>query len=320
MKLPKIRQNLQEQHDRKNMEFGDFQEMITEGLKQIYGDGVEIDTDLVLKNNGTNYHGMYIFRKDSEYKACPVINLDNVYEAFNHGVSFEDCVYGIYRTRGTLSNPKGVEMIMEMASDWEMVKDNVYPILLSTEENQGMIKDLVSKPVLDLSVVYSIRIELHGKGSLGIKINRKLLESYGISNEELHKQAMKNLEKDGYEFLDATALIKEAYQLKETEDEQEVGYDPDPEMYILTNRTRIYGAAGILHKKLIREFAKGRDLIILPSSMHETIFVPVDNKFDQKIFDIMVSTVNKTEVDAEERLADHSYYYDAETDEIRICA
>ena len=140
------------------MEFKEFQKKITEGLQKIYGDGMEIITDSVLKNNDSRYHGIYIFRKNSEHKACPVINLDNIYEAFKHGVSLGDCLYGIYLIRRMLRNPEGMEMIAERASDWEQVKDNVYPILISTEENQEMLKDLVSKQILDLSLIYSIRM------------------------------------------------------------------------------------------------------------------------------------------------------------------
>ena len=323
MKLPKIGQNLQEQYDRKkNMGFRDFQEMITEELQQIYGDMVEVVTDLVLKNNGTNYHGMYIFRKDSEYKACPIINLDDVYEAFKDGVSLGDCVYGIYRTRGELNNQKEVEMIVERASDWGMVKNNVCPILLSTEENRELLENLVSVPMLDLSVVYSIRIEMHGRGTAGIKISRKLLQSYGISVEQLHEQAIKNLEKDGYKFRDMITILKDLGCQEIIEEAQGMFFRRMrmPEMYVLTNRAGTYGAAGILNKKLIQKFAGGRDFIILPSSMHETIFVPVSDYMDKHYCDEMVSEVNRTMVKAEERLTDHSYYYDAEADEIRICA
>ena len=91
-------------------------------------------------------------------------------------------------------------------------------------------------------------------------------------------------------------------------------------MYILTNRDKSYGAAGILNRELLKEFAEGRDFIILPSSVHESLFVPVDGETDQSVFDEMVREVNRNEVSVEEQLADHSYYYDAQAGEIRMCA
>ena len=91
-------------------------------------------------------------------------------------------------------------------------------------------------------------------------------------------------------------------------------------MYVLTNSSKIYGAAGILNKELIRKFAGKQDYFILPSSLHECIFVPVNDKFDKEYFDSMVAEVNKTQVSVEERLTNHSYYYDAESGEIKMCA
>ena len=43
-------------------------------------------------------------------------------------------------------------------SDWETVKERIYPILLSTKENEEMLEELAAVPMLDLSVAYVIRI------------------------------------------------------------------------------------------------------------------------------------------------------------------
>lgn len=50
------------------------------------------------------------------------------------------------------------------------------------------------------------------------------------------------------------------------------------------------------------------------------IFVPVDGDKDQGFYDEMVSEVNRTQVSVEEKLTNHSYYYDAANNEIRLCA
>ena len=89
-------------------------------------------------------------------------------------------------------------------------------------------------------------------------------------------------------------------------------------MYVLINSLRIYGAAGILDKELIKSFTKGRDYYILPSSIHETIFVPADSISSAGDLDRMVREINREQVDPEERLTDHCYFYDAGADEIRL--
>ena len=301
------------------MEFEEFKKKITEGLQEIYGDSARIETGVALRNNGSKYNGINIFLQDSGSRISPVIDLDILYRSFEKGImSMEDCIRDICRNRAKLSRPEGVEELAESVSDWECVKYDIYPILLSTEENRELLEKLVSTPMLDLSVVYIIRRELPRKDAVSIKITTRLLESYGISIDRLHQQAMENMGKDGYEFLDLESLVRSMNPEEVPAEEQDE--DNKLEMYILTNSSKSYGAAGILNKELLREFAGNRDFIILPSSVHESLFVPVTDEKDQVFFDEMVREVNETQVSVEERLADHSYYYDAKIGEIRMCA
>ena len=300
------------------MEFEDFKKKIVEGLSDIYGDSAGIETSMVIKNNGSKYNGLYIFLDDADCKSTPVVNLDNVYDAFKSGrKDMEECVQEIYRWREALKSPREMEEFAESVKDWEQVKDKVFPILLSTEENRELLEKLVSTQELDLSVVYIIRSGTIDGCSASIKIAKKMLESYGISPEQLHQQAVQNMEKDGYEFQDLWGVVTEMMDMEETEEEQDAH---KPEMYVLTNRDKSYGAAGILNKKLLQEFAGDRDFIILPSSVHETLFVPVNDGTDRAFYDGLVLKVNGEYVSVEERLSDHSYYYDAENGEIRMCA
>lgn len=300
------------------MVFEEFKKQIIEGLRDIYGDDTEIETGVAFRNNGSKYNGISIRLKDAEYRTVPVIDLDRLYRLFENGMmKIEDCVWDIFHDSTNLSGREGVEEFAENISDWECVKNDIYPILLSTEENQELLKNLVTTPMLDLSVAYTIRGEHSEEGIMSVKITTKLLEYYGMSVEQLHKQAMENLEKDGYEFLELQALIKNIRQKEGKENEQK---HVKPEMYVLTNSAKSYGAAGILNKKLLREFAGKRDFIILPSSVHETLFVPVTSETDKAFYDDLVSKVNEEQVRVEEKLADHSYYYDAKIGEIRMCA
>ena len=301
------------------MEFEEFREKIAEGLQEIYGNSAEINTGMVIKNNGSRYNGVSIILKDAVCRAVPVIELDSMYAAFASGrLSLGACIWEVYRSRESFRNPEEVELLAEKAKEWERVKYKIYPILLSTEENKELLEDLVSTPMLDLSVAYVIRGELAGEYTASIKITQELLETYGVSVGQLHMQAVGNMEMDGYEFQDLKDLVMRRFPTEVTVEER--GENNKTEIYILTNSANLYGAAGILNRKLLREFAGNRDFIILPSSIHETIFIPVTNETDQKFFDEMVSEVNRTQVSLEERLADHSYYYDAAIGEIRMCA
>ena len=300
------------------MKFEEFKEKVVEGLQEIYGDSAEIETFVALRNNGNRYHGINIFLKGLGNRTCPIIDLDRLYKLFEDGtLNIGDCVWDIYKNRAALNSPEDVEQLAKNLSYWERVKDDIYPILLSTEENSELLERIVSTPMLDLSIVYVIRGKIFGD-TVSVKVSKELLKRYGISSEQLHRQAMINMEKDGYEFLELEDLIRSMAPERVRPEERD-GKDK-PEIYILTNSAKSYGAAGILNKELLQEFAGGRDFFILPSSINEMLFVPVDGEWSQDFYDGMVSTVNRTQVDVEERLTDHSYYYDASNSEIRMCA
>ena len=64
----------------------------------------------------------------------------------------------------------------------------------------------------------------------------------------------------------------------------------------------------------------GCDFYILPSSVHELLFVPVDNfnedesveEIEDRLLD-MVWGVNHTQVEPNERLSNHVYFVDSKT-------
>ena len=304
----------------KEMDYKGFKEKLLEGLRRSYGDRAEVELTDVQKNNGVRYDGIRIRVKGDRSRVAPVIRVEEVYSRFaGGGMDMEGCVQAVSEMLKDNSVPKNVEQIAEKVNDWEYVKENVFPILLSTENNRELLQGLASTQMLDLSVVYIIRFRMAGDFEGNAKINRNMLEIYGISTGQLHEQAMENLRRDGYEFQSMESIIRSMIGPEGAEEmHRSTGQEV---MYVLTNSSRTYGAAGILDKELLKEFAGEQDYYIIPSSVHETIFVPVtDDGIGKKDLDNMVAEVNAAQVSVEERLTDHCYYYDAGTGKIRMCA
>ena len=89
----------------------------------------------------------------------------------------------------------------------------------------------------------------------------------------------------------------------------------DPQMYILTNVRKAYGASAIMNlhvlKKLDEEVGNGsHKFFVLPSSIHEMILIPYDEKYELDDLSEMVRWVNATEVEEEEQLSDKAYILD----------
>ena len=88
---------------------------------------------------------------------------------------------------------------------------------------------------------------------------------------------------------------------------------------IVTNEAKTYGAATLLYDDMMKTIASvmEQDFYILPSSIHETIIVPMENGDTQNLLD-MVYHINRTAVANDEVLSDNIYVYHRETDEIDV--
>ena len=73
-------------------------------------------------------------------------------------------------------------------------------------------------------------------------------------------------------------------------------------------------------EKNLKEFADrtGADFYILPSSIHETLLIPVADNMELDYLTSMVREVNATQVTPEEQLSDNVYIYRRATDSIEL--
>lgn len=99
--------------------------------------------------------------------------------------------------------------------------------------------------------------------------------------------------------------------------------DKAPEMLVLTNKDKVNGAACLLYPHLLEKLAEERNasFIILPSSIHEVLLLPVRDVLEEgeaAAYTQMVHEVNQTELAEQEILSDHAYFYDRSKAE--ICA
>ena len=302
------------------MNYEEFKESILGKIRDFYGESADVDTTKMNRNNGISYEGIRISHKGAEHKVLPLIRLDALYEAYSSGImGMEECVEKVCSGSESNEITESMEAFVKRISNWDFIRESIYPILLTTKDNGELLEKLVSVPMLDLSVAYIIRMKLEDDISGNIKITRQIFDMFRISPEELHRQAIENLEKDGYVFCEIEALMLKMLNIEIPETEQEDD-EEHKKTYVLTNESRIYGAAGILNERLLRQFAGDQDYFILPASIHETIFIPATDMSDKEIFDNMVAETNSTVVDVEERLSDHCYFYDGGTGKIRMCA
>ena len=140
-----------------------------------------------------------------------------------------------------------------------------------------------------------------------------------MGRESLHKQALSNIKKDGYRFYGIAGALESfiengSFSASCTREES---ITPQGLMYIMTNSAAFYGTAGILDSGWLHGRTGGNSCYIIPSSVHELLFIPDNGQANQDELDRMVQEINSLEVAEDERLSWHCYYYDAATGEIR---
>ena len=299
------------------MKYEEFKTKLMEELQKWYGNEVKVSIESVLKHNGWSYEGLKIV-KTADEKVTPMIPLDLVYEKFNReNMELQQCVEQVCQLRELEEYNFDMNEFIHKLTKWEEIKEQIYPVLVATEKNETLLKSLSVTQFLDLSVIYRICGESDHNGQYSVKINKSMLKELGVSLEQLHKQAMENQKREGYQFATIESILKELFSDVETV----LGRTEDrkyPEMIILSNRSKCYGAAGVLNKELLREYADGRSFFIILSCVHEAILIPDAGEVDTEWLNHMIEEAFEETVDEEEQLSKHFYYYNGAIGEVTL--
>lgn len=192
----------------------------------------------------------------------------------------------------------------------EFILKNVYPKVVANTNNELIDgQHLVFKEFLDMFVIYYVNIGADNEGTASYNVQEKMIANAGIDMEELHSQAIKNLEKE-VSIKDMQDVIMNIIGIT---DESEFDFSQVPEenqMLVLSKKDSMYGASVILCASVLEKldsFWNG-EFVILPSSVHECISVRSDGFTLQEMKE-MVMEINDTEVSPEDRLTDSVYVY-----------
>ena len=199
---------------------------------------------------------------------------------------------------------------VEELSSREFILKNVYPKVVANTNNELIDgQHLVFKEFLDMFVIYYVNIGADNEGTASYNVQEKMIANAGIDMEELHSQAIKNLEKE-VSIKDMQDIIMNIIGIT---DESEFDFSQvleENQMFVLSKKDSMYGASVILCASVLEKldsFWNG-EFVILPSSVHECISVRSDGFTLQEMKE-MVMEINDTEVSPEDRLTDSVYVY-----------
>lgn len=245
----------------------------------------------------------------------PTIYLEDFYQKFKNGKSFEDVCVELVKVYEKCID-KGLDTSFLEGYKVEIVKDRIIMRMLNYKDNRMFLRDVPHKLVDDLAVYYVIVIHTDKENTATMLIRNEHLNELGISCDELHEIACKNT-REVYR-PELRSVREKLKKLKKT-DALPVKKNPSDELYVLSNEIGQYGAVNILYPDIAEKVREviGGDYYIIPSSVHEILLITKECGLTPKCIGEMIREINMTQVDREEWLSDHAYEMDFDKKELR---
>lgn len=289
--------------------YEEFTEKVLKAMDAYAGEEGRATLHKVRKNNGIELSGISIFREGSNLS--PTIYLEEYYERYINGENFGELMLALKECYEMHQCSR--ELDFSFYSDYEKVRGKLAYKLINREKNEELLREIPYIDVLNLAVVFFCRVDHEAIGNGSILVRSDHLKMWQVTAETVYRDAMENT---------ARFYPLKVYPMAELLEEytgKPLDLDPIP-MYVMTNEQKLYGAGVLLYEGVMKTMAAqlDSDLVILPSSVHEVIVLPVEDRNEALGYESMVSQINATQVAYEEILSDQVYYFDRETEELTM--
>lgn len=302
------------------MNYNDFKDILIEEVSQKIDKPNKCFYKEVLKNNGVVLDGLML--SNDENTVSPTVYVNDFYQSYLAGEEITQIVDAIVDIFNNNKLDDGFDV--DKFCEFERIKGNIAYKIISVKLNEKLLESIPHRIHMDFAVCYYIVIRDRYLSNASILINNSHAKMWHVDEEKLYEIASINTPKLlEAEFTDMKEMLLDL--TKERDDSKEEWIEEidgeDCGMYVLTNTDRIFGAATILYKDVLRDFAKNNssNLYILPSSIHEVIVLLERFADDKEYLNKMVCEVNATQVPRTDILSDHAYYYDFENDVMTAC-
>mgnify|MGYP000269092208 FL=1 len=289
------------------MEYKEFVEYIKMNAGYIAGEGGNITINHVIKNNGCEMDGLVIMEKGKDI--APTIYLDSFYELYTNGENIKNIIRQIEVIYE--QNKNNVTFDVNILKHFDTIKDKIVYKVVNYRSNEKLLEQVPHKRILDLAVVfYCLLDNEYGRSATALIYNNNL-KNWNVTIDDVYKAALKNTPDLLHSKISSMAALFEKCGVNVDGEEVSLKDYVPSDMYVLTNESKLNGAACILYENVLYDFAQklGADLYILPSSVHEVILLPKLSMFEKDELVNMVKEVNTEGVAADEVLSDHVYEY-----------
>ena len=229
------------------MDFNEFKEQFTEDVKQGLADAgidAKISINTVEKMNET-YEAMTVTPEGSNVGVN--VNMEKFFEAYENGTPYEDVVdKAVNVIEGGFANQPTVDV--SALTDYDQMKDKLIMEVVSAEANADMLDKVPHKDMEDMAIVYRFEINSNDDGRATILVTNQLIETMGVTPEQLHADAMENAPELKPAVIKGMSEVMAEMMGVSTEDLAMMGMPMDPadeQMFVASVPDKIHGA-GVL--------------------------------------------------------------------------
>lgn len=207
--------------------------------------------------------------------------------------------------------------------NFDEIKEDISLRLMNTENNQDKLQNRPHEQMEDIAAAFVIVVGETKEGLATAPITNEIMDELGVDQATLMETAKANLSEQDYSFKSMRDVLVDMMfpdGIPENDPMVDMMLPPEdgPQMYVLSNEHNLNGAAEIMNQKAMDEIAEklGGDFVVLPSSVHETIILPIDDNMESGTLDSMIQEINGGVVSPEDKLSDHAFIYDSEAHEL----
>ncbi len=196
----------------------------------------------------------------------------------------------------------------------DLLEGQIVYRLLGQKSSQELLKKVPFIPYLDMVIVFYVMVSIPDYGSVFLVISMEQMKEMGLTESDLYRQARLNTPLQlPPEFKSMQELMQEDYPCLVSRERTD--------LYVLTNQKRQFGAAAILYDGQLGNVGRRleEDFYVIPSSVHETLIVPVSEAPDPDSMRKIVREINTVIVEDREVLSDEVYFYDREKGTLQKC-
>lgn len=290
------------------MQFENFKQYIVDHVKDflpVEYEESEVSITAQRKNNNVFWDALTIKGKSN---VVPVIYLESYYHHHVNGRSMENILQEIANVY--VESMKQAGQFSTVDFQYDKIKDNIFVAVQNAEMNKEFLKDVPHEVRDDLALLYRVGVTLSGGEKGSVIVNNSHLKMWGIDENTLKEVAWSNMHDRYRPVFSSIGSVLEELGFEELQEESKL-----VEMYVLTNKEKTYGAAYMFDEEVMSKIADrfGTDIVVIPSSVHETLLLKWDSGMDLKALQKMVQDVNRTQLQTIEILSDSVYQYNRET-------